>query len=167
MSGRIPTARFITGVLAILLSSCGGSGAVTSPINERAALTGSLPWNALGWDVITSSIDEQSATMSTLYGNDVAVRYARNNSQQEYPAGAVISLVTWTEVEDPHWFGAKIPGQVKSVEFVSVSAGAGNRTAYSYEDYEGSPLQKMASRVGPSPADRATYLLSWRASVMP
>jgi len=161
------TARFLTGALVILLWSCGGSGAVTSPINERAALTGSLPWNPLGWDVITSSIDKQSATMSTLYGNDVAVRYARNNSHQEYPAGSVISLVTWTEVEDAHWFGAKIPGQVKSVEFVSVSAGAGNQTAYSYEDYEGSPLGKIASPVGPPPAARATYLLSWRASVMP
>jgi hypothetical protein len=167
MSGRMAAARFLTGALAILLWSCGGSGAVTLPINERAALTGSLPWNPLQWNVITSCIDKQQATMSTLYGNDVAVRYARNNSQQEYPAGSVISLVMWTEVEDPHWFGAKMPGQVKSVEFVSVSAGPDNQTANSYEDYEGSPLRKIASPVGPSPATRAAYLLSRRASVMP
>jgi hypothetical protein len=91
----------------------------------------------------------------------------RSNSPQEYPAGSVISLVTWMQVEDPHWFGAKMPGQVKTVEFVSVSAGPGNQTVNSYEDYEGSPLRKVASPVGPLPASRAAYLLSWRASVMP
>ena len=64
--------------------------------------------------------------MSTLYGNDVAVRYARMNPQQDYPAGSVLSLVTWVQREDGHWFGAKIPGPVKSVEFVTVTAGPNN-----------------------------------------
>lgn len=167
MNGRIVTARSLTAVLAILSWSCGGSVKDTSPINERAALTGSLPRNPLQWNVITSSIDKQSATMSTLFGNDAAVRYARSDSQQAYPAGSVISLVTWAEAEDPHWFGAKIPGQVKSVEFVSVSPGQGAQTTYSYEDYEGSPLRKIDSPVGPSQTSRVKSLLSWRASVMP
>ena len=37
-----------------------------------------------------------------------------------YPAGAVLGLVTWRQREDPHWFGARIPGSVVSVEFVEV-----------------------------------------------
>jgi hypothetical protein len=105
--------------------------------------------------------------MSTLYGNDAAVRYARSNSQQDYPAGSVLSLVTWAQREDERWFGARIPGQMKSVEFVSVAAGSDGKPAYSYEIYEGAPLQKTSSSMGRAQGSRADYLLSQRASVMP
>jgi hypothetical protein len=71
--------------------------------------------------VITQFIDRRASTMSTLYGNDAARRYARTNSQQNYPSGSVLCLVTWEQRDDPHWFGAKIPGGVKSVEFVSTT----------------------------------------------
>ena len=167
MSARTGTALGFVTVLALASWSCAGSGALPSSINERAALTGNLPRNPLQWNVITSTIDKQAATMSTLYGNDAAVRYARRNSQQDYPAGAVLSLVTWTQQEDIHWFGAKIPGQVKSVEFVSVTAGPNHQPAYSYENYEGSPLLRTTALDGRSPGSRAAYLLSLRAAVMP
>jgi hypothetical protein len=140
---------------------------VTASINERAALTASLPWNPLQWNVLTSTVDKQASTMGTLYGNDVAVRYARSNSQLDYPVGSVLSLVTWTQQEDMRWFGAKIPGQVKSVEFVSVTAGLNNQPSYSYEDYEGSPLLRTSALNGRSPGSRAAVLLSLRAAVMP
>jgi hypothetical protein len=32
-------------------------------------------------------------------------------------------LVTWQQREDPHWFGARIPGQPLSAEFVEVGTG--------------------------------------------
>jgi len=167
MTGRIGTVCLIVTALALGSSSCGGPGAVTPSINERATLTGSLPWNPLQWSVITSSIDKQAGTMSVLYGNDIAVRYARSDAQGNYPPASVLSVVTWTQQEDPHWFGAKIPGQPKSVEFLSVTAGAENRAAYSYEDYEGSPLRKASSSSDRSPGSRAAYMLSERAAVMP
>jgi Cytochrome P460 len=167
MRARVAIAGFLGVLVALGSWSCGGSGAVTASINQRAALTGSLPWNPLGWNVITSSIDQRASTMSTLYGNDIAVRYARSNSQQDYPAGSVLSLVTWTQQDDIHWFGAKIPGQAKSVEFVSVTAGQDGQLSYSYESYEGSPLGRVSSAVGRSAGSRAAYLLSQRAAVMP
>lgn len=105
--------------------------------------------------------------MSTLYGNDVAVQYARRNSPLDYPAGSVISLVTWTQQDDPRWFGGKIPWQVKFVEFVSVTAGPDDQHSYSYENYEGSPLSRKSELKSSSPGMRATYLLSLRAAVMP
>jgi len=117
--------------------------------------------------VITSTIQKQASTMGTLYGNDVAVRYVRSDSRLDYPAGSVLSLVTWTQQEDVRWFGAKIPGQVKSVEFVSVTAGPNNQFSYSYEDYEGAPLLRTSALNGHSPENRAAYLLSLRAAVMP
>lgn len=167
MSARLGTAIFFTAVLALGSWSCGGSGGVTASFNEQALLTGSLPSNPLQWNVITSSIDKQASTMSTLYGNGIAVRYARSNSQQDYPPGSVLSLVTWNQQEDIHWLGAKIPAHPKSVEFVSVTAGPANQPLYSYEDYEGSPLRKVSSTVGRSSGTRAEYLLSQRAAVMP
>jgi hypothetical protein len=167
MSARIGAACFFAGVLTFVSWSCGGSSTVTPSINKRAALTGSLPYNPQQWKVITSSVDKRAKTMSTLYGNDAAVRYARGNSQKDYPPGSVLSLVTWTQQEDSHWFGANIPGKVKSVEFVSVTAGPGSQTEYSYEDYEGSPLRKVSSPVDRPAESRTAYLLSQRAAVIP
>jgi len=110
----------------------------------RAPLAGTLPLNPLQWNVITSSVDHQASTMSTLYR-----------------AGSVLAMVTWTQQEDDRWFGARIPGPPKSVEFVTVTAGPN----YSYEDYQGSPLQKTSSQAGRKV--RLDDLLSRRAAVMP
>jgi hypothetical protein len=101
------------------------------------------PSNSTQWGVITSSVNESSATMRTLYGNAAAVQYVRSNSQHDYPASAVLSLVTWTMQEDRHWFGARIPQQVKSIELVNVAT----------DDH--------------SAGSRAAYMLSLRAAVMP
>ena len=144
--------------LAIGSVSCGSRGGVPISINRRAALRGNLPWDPLRWNVITSLVDQRQSTMSTLYGNPAAVSYARTRGGSDYPAGCVLSLVTWTQQPDPHWFGARIPADVKSVEFVSVDPGAS-----SYEIYTGSPLARSST-----PEDgRAEYLRSLRAAVMP
>lgn len=105
--------------------------------------------------------------MSTLYGNDVAVNYARSHAQHDYPIGSVLSLVTWKERDDNRWFGAKIPDQPKSVEFVFVTAAADGQPLYSYQKFEGSPLKKVASQDSAVPNDPAFALLSQRASVFP
>lgn len=81
-----------------------------------------LPQNAHEWRVIATGVNTQDATMSMLFGNDLAVMHARTNPNQPYPAGSVLSLVTWTQQEDARWFGAKIPGALKSVESVTVPA---------------------------------------------
>lgn len=136
---------------------------VETRLNDDAALVGDLPSNPLQGKVITSWIDKKNATMSTLFGNDVAVQYARTSSERKYPAGSVLSVVTWAQQEDRRWFGGNIPKTTKAVEFVMVN-GPG---AVSYSRYEGSPLTKVASVEGSDPNDRAAYLLSQRAAVMP
>jgi hypothetical protein len=105
--------------------------------------------------------------MCTLFGNDLAVQYARSHSQRDYPAGSVLSLVTWKQQEDGRWFGGRIPAAPKSVEFVTVRAGAENRLSYSYQEFNGAPLKKVTDQEGPAPNERAEYLLSQRAAVMP
>jgi len=155
-------------VLTLSVLGCAGDEpGVTATFNQSAALVGDLPANPLQWMVVASGINEEDSTMSTLYGNDIAVRYSRTNSQHSYPNGSVLSLVTWTQQEDSRWFGAKIPDQVKSVEFVFVGAAGDGRPLYSYQEYEGTPLKRLFVQEGLGPNERAAYLLLQRAAVMP
>jgi Cytochrome P460 len=155
-------------VLALIACGCGGEQPkVAAMFNESASLTGGLPSNPLQWKVVSSEVDTEGSTMSTLYGNEVAVQYARTHTQQEYPSGSVLSLVRWTQREDGRWFGAKIPNDVKSVEFVFVTVSADGRRVYSYQEYEGKPLKKVSEQEGPTANERAARLLSQRAAVMP
>jgi hypothetical protein len=140
---------------------------LTATQNKAATLTADLPFNPLQGKVITSWTNKQDSTMSTLYGNDVAIHYARTNDQHDYPAGSVLSVVTWKQQEDPRWFGARIPATVWSVEYVVVKSSSDQKPSYSYQAYEGEPLKKMLPEGGPAPNERAIWLLSQRAAVMP
>lgn len=155
----------LSAVLLLGVAGCADqvNPSVATRLNLDASLMGDLPSNPFRNRVITSWINKQDSTMSTLFGNDVAVRYARTNAEMKYPAGSVLSVVTWGQQEDPRWFGGKIPETPQSVEFVTVS-GPG---AYSYQRYEGSPLKKVANVQGADPKDRTAYLMAQRAAVMP
>jgi len=159
---------FLVTLVSLCMFGCSADEPkISATFNQAATLVGDLPANPLQWQVITSSANKADSTMSTLYGNDAAVKYARTTSQHDYPGGSVLSLVTWTQREDERWFGANIPDQARSVEFVSVTVSADGRPSYSYEDYEGTPLKRMPPSNGTPTNDRVSYLLSQRAAVMP
>jgi hypothetical protein len=162
---RVREICLLGAVLAAGLVSCSDktNPRVVTRLNEEAALAGELPSNPLRGKVITSWVNKKDATMSTMFGNDVAEQYARTKAAMQYPAGAVLSVVTWSQQEDPRWFGGSIPQKPRAVEFVTVT-GPG---AYSYERYEGSPLKNEATGEGADSKHRAAYLLAQRAAVMP
>src|ERR1700761_774768 len=100
---------------AMLVAMCGCSGkkiADADLYNVQAEVAAGLPYPVLEWKAITTVVDRGAengaGTTSTLFGNDAAVSAARAGTA--YPAGAVLGLVTWRQREDPHWFGARIPG---------------------------------------------------------
>jgi hypothetical protein len=98
-------------VLSLVALGCPGDRTSAAPTsNDAAALGGDLPLDPLQWRVIGSIVDPATSTMSTLFGNEVAVQSARSGRIGRYPPGAVLALVTWTQQDDPHWFGARIPG---------------------------------------------------------
>jgi hypothetical protein len=151
-------------VLAVGLAGCSEktNPRVVTRVNTDAEPGGALPSSPLHDKVITSWINRQDSTMSTLFGNEVAWQYARTNSDMRYPARAVLSVVTWSQQEDPRWFGGNIPQKVKTVEVVTVVTGPGR---YLYQRYEGFPLKRVVQSAAPN--DRADYLLAQRAAVMP
>ena len=83
------------------------------------------------------------------------------------PAGSSLALVTWAERKDPNWFGARIPAAPKSMELVTVNLDAQRHPWFSYQDFEGSPLKNVSVQEGATPNERAAYILSQRAAVMP
>jgi hypothetical protein len=149
-------------------------GFTSELFNPMAALPGDLPYQPLDWKVISTSLDLLPGTMSTLYGNDVAVTHARTSPQGPYPAGSVLALVTWKQQEDRHWFGGRIPGAPVMVEFVSTSnfsttPPSNSSWPYLYRVWSGSPLREDSSQES-NPAfssGRIQSIVAERAAVMP
>ena len=139
---------------------------VETRMNSEAALVGDIPLNPLSLKVITLEADSRASTMSTLFGNDIAVQYRRAHAGSDYPIGSTLSLVTWQLREDPRWFGGNIPSQPKSVEVVAVEAAAGGLPSYSYRAYEGAPLKPVLNAAN-QVSTRIALLLLKRAAVMP
>ena len=137
-------------------------------VNNRAAtLSQSLPYQPLGWNVVTMFVDPKTRTMAALLGNEVAMQAVRTGSgsgkSPAYPAGSVLALVTWSQREDPHWFGGRIPDNPQSVEFVET--GASGR-AGSYRRYDGPLLTEHAFN-NDEAAKRSSFLLNLAPATLP
>jgi len=137
------------------------SSPVSPLLNRTASLAGPLPFDPFPWKVISTGVNSHEGTMTTLYGNDSALRFARSSPSNTYPDGAALALVTWFRQPDGRWFGARIPGRVKSVEFVTVAA-----NSRSYLEFAGSPPERTGADSSRA-ASRTEYILGLRAAVMP
>jgi hypothetical protein len=133
--------------------------------NVDAALPAGLPVHPLEWRVITSSIDREHHTMATLFANDIAVNSARSAADMVvYSAGSTLALVTWTQRDDEHWFGGRIPQRFVSMELVTVAAGAEWKAAAKYERFGTDGHLAGGSDQDAMPEEA---ILAERASVMP
>jgi hypothetical protein len=135
----------------------------TEVVNNAAAVANAtnLPHQPLVWGAITMYVDPRNHTMATLYGNDAAMDAVQaHRAAPVYPAGAVLALVTWTQRDDPHWFGARIPDRPVSVEFVEAGAQP------HYRRFSGTTLEEDegATKIA---AERANFLLSLAPAPLP
>jgi hypothetical protein len=154
--------------LVFFLSGCSSNQPTPSvPFNQVAELTGQLPFSPLEWQPVTSLVDSVTSSMSTLHGNEIAVNYARTHAGHNYPEGAILALVSWSQREDPCWYGAYIPGQVKSVEFLYLRPNPGQSASPTYEKYSGSPLVRESEIASAVQNQRIKLLVSLRAAVLP
>jgi hypothetical protein len=136
--------------------------------NRSAALPQSLPYQPLGWKVVTMFVDQKAHTMATLFGNDAAMQAVRAQGSSfgrspAYPADSVLALVTWNQREDPHWFGGRIPDSPLSVEFAKTDASG---KAGVYRCYDGPLLKEHALRPEEA-AERSSFLLNLTPASLP
>jgi hypothetical protein len=164
----VKTIHVLAAALLLMLIGCSQPNArVTTRFNRDAEVSGELPYNALQWEVIASTLNHKNHTLATVLGNDRAIAYARTTAAHAYPVGSVLSVITWSQEEDPRWFGGNIPGNVRSVEFLEVQSSPDRGGTYLYSLYGGSPLRKLVSEEEQSPTGRAAYIVGQRAAVMP
>lgn len=133
-------------------------------LNRKASIEKNevLLENPLLMTPMTSSIQPKDSTMSTLYGNEIASVYAKNNSDDKYPKGAVLYEVTWKQKPDELWFGANVPKEIFSVEKITFQRDKG----YRYEIYKGNPLQKKNANDS-KVALRISTIISQKMAVSP
>jgi Haem-binding domain/Cytochrome P460 len=138
--------------------------------NTDAILPPGLALDPLALRLLASSADDTGSTMTTVYANGPALAHARSGEPGSYPAGSVLARVTWAQRDDPHWFGARIPDAARSVETLSVAAGAEGKAAYTYQQVTGGA---GAAEPRPPPLEGAALqtrieaFLSERPSPMP
>jgi Haem-binding domain/Cytochrome P460 len=139
--------------------------------NAAAQLPKNLPYQPLGWSAITMYVDPATRATATLYGNDAAMPAVRaqNNSAPAtitapaYPPGAVLALITWSQRDDPHWFGARIPATPSSVEFVNVANQSGHS---SYQRFSATGELEQQSTADAA-AQRTQFILSLPPARLP
>jgi hypothetical protein len=135
--------------------------------NHAAALPSTLPYQPLGWRVITLYVDPKNHSTAILYGNDTAMsavqpRGPTSSAPPAYAAGSVLALVTWSQRDDPHWFGARIPDTPQSVEFVQIAAAQNSR----YRRFTGSSLSEDPSATTQS-QQRISFILGLPPASLP
>ncbi len=147
----------------ILISSCINNANLPDTINTKASFPDSINFSPSGLKVITSFINKKNGTMSTLYGNSLALQKAIAFNK-EVVGGESFTLVTWKQQTDAHWFGAKIPGDLHSVEIVKTNSN-GITVLINYERYEGKIRVLNSDTLYKS--ERIKFILDQRPSVMP
>ena len=139
-------------------------------LNVTAKIPANLPVPAMDWRVISTSVNRTDKTTATLTGNDLAVKYSATGV---YPEGSKLALMTWFERDDPHWFGARIPGTFVALETISVDRDptrgpdrdSAGKIVATYKRYTGDPLREVT---GSTNADaRKAIILAMQPSPMP
>ena len=147
----------------LLICSCSNSASLPDNINTRASFPDSSTFSPAGLKLITTFINKKHGTMSTLYGNSVALQKAKVFNEK-LSGDELFTLVTWKQQPDLHWFGADIPGDLQYVEVVKTNSNGGI-VEINYQRYEGKEFVLNSDTLHKS--ERIKFILDQRASVMP
>jgi hypothetical protein len=158
------TSIILFAAAVLILSACNNRKPAEELLNKKAAIPASMNFSKAGLKVITSSINKKEQTMSTLYGNDLALKTAISGSTN-YPPGENLTLVTWKQQDDDRWFGAKIPGDLLSVEVIKTIRSGTGSISTNYQRLTGKELITDTDTVHQQ--ERIHYIFSQKPSVMP
>jgi len=109
-------------------------------LNGRASLVPNLPFNPFTATPITMHVDRAQATISVLFRKSTGAKE--------------LLLITWAEQDDPHWFGARIPGEFVQAEYVYADSGESS-PAYTRIAKDGSTNDQVGVLNG---HDRARFI---------
>lgn len=110
------TPYYLLAIFSIaLFAGCNQTTAPADLINEKASLPNTFSISDLHQRVLSSFYNTEDSTNSILYGDKGAEEILQKGERSASPAFS-LTLVTWHQQEDPHWFGARIPGNLISVE---------------------------------------------------
>ena len=142
---RVPPLTFVATLALSLLSGCTRHQvpAKSDLINVDATLHAQLPYPILAWTPLTVTVDRAQNTTSTLFTD-----------------GTSRALVTWSQREDPHWFGARIPGAPQRVELVDPT-----NSTHQYRVFSGSPLTEQT--VSGDPTERIVAIAAMHPIELP
>lgn len=149
-------------IMCVLVVSC-NSKKEYEPVNQNASLPESFDFNAMNLKVVTSSINHKKQTMMTLYGTDSAIDDLKDTSGKVNGKERILALVTWSQKDDPYWYGAKIPNNLLSVELIKSRHPLSENSQIVYQKYEGKKLKKVSA----DGTDRIRTILSMKPSIMP
>ncbi len=145
----------------ILMVSCKQKSKETLNVGASVQQNDELSENPLLMNPITSSVQPKDSTMSTLYGNEIAFNYAKQNSDFKYPGNAVLYEVTWKQKPDELWFGGNIPKEIYSVERITF-----NKDSSVYEKFQGKPLKPVKTDETEDKL-RKDFIISQKMAVSP
>jgi len=148
--------------LGLLFAACQSPTPAGQLLNADASLPAAHTISGKGLKVITSFINNRQHTMATLYGNAAALQSLQGGTKPI--AGEELTLITWKQKEDEHWFGAKIPGAISSLETIKILPGD-NKYVVSYQRFVGPALTADRDTLGN--AGRIAFMLAQQPSVMP
>ncbi|MCF0075573.1 hypothetical protein LZD49_34185 [Dyadobacter sp. CY261] len=152
-------------MLALGLISITGCNKATDPdqlINKPASIPDSLGLSDMQGQVVSSFINKKTQTMGVLYASGPALKSADIIAMDK--KGKTLTLVTWRQQDDPHWFGARIPADLLSVERIMLSDSE-SAAELQYQKLAGSNLTGVADTTGRS--KRIGFILSLKPSVIP
>jgi hypothetical protein len=152
----------LTIAIGLFFAACQSPTAPEKLLNADASLPARHTISDKGLKVITSLINKKEHTMATLYGNPAALQSLQSGSKPA--AGEELTLITWKQKNDEHWFGAKIPGAIQSLETVKIIPGE-KSNAVTYQSFAGPALTANKDTTGQ--AGRIAFILSQQPSVMP
>lgn len=149
--------------IAFMLAACTNNANTVNLLNETATIPASYNFSQKGLKVVASFINKKQHTMATLYGNELAQKTVQAGGSQI--AGEELTLVTWNQQDDVHWFGAKIPSALKSIEVVKTGTSAQNSATVSYSCYEGQALTLSTDTTHNQ--ERIKYIFDQKPSILP
>lgn len=148
-------------ILIALFTGCVQTTAPADLINKKASLPGTFTISDLHQRVLSSFYNTKDNTNSVLYGDNGAEQVLQKHNTATSPAFS-LTLFTWHQQEDPHWFGARIPGDLVSVERLTKER-TGDRL--SYQKLTGKQLTAVDDTAGSG--KRIRFILSQQPLIQP